>query len=362
MYCAKLRLLWLSIATASIMTLSAQPSASQAIVADHNVIAQFDLISTATFDQVRSNYNIFYGHTSHGSQIMTGISMLAGEDALYSSPTFYEINDDLGHLGDISWVSPTRAYLDSHSECNVVMWSWCGGASDNTETGINTYLNAMAALEVDYPTVTFVYMTGHLDGTGPSGNLYVRNNQIRDYCINNDKILFDFADIESYDPDGTWYPDESDVCNWCADWCAIHDCPYCGSCAHSHCFNCYQKGKAFWYMMAVIEGWSLVLSVDDDTPSNMPEKSSLRQNYPNPFNPSTQISFALSRSSAVKLEVFNSVGQKVRVLFEKHLGSGEHIVSWDGRDQDGEQMGSGVYFYRLQVGDSVQSKKMILLQ
>ena len=255
MYCAKLRLLWLSIATASIMTLSAQPSASQAIVADHNVIAQFDLISTATFDQVRSNYNIFYGHTSHGSQIMTGISMLAGEDALYSSPTFYEINDDLGHLGDISWVSPTRAYLDSHSECNVVMWSWCGGASDNTETGINTYLNAMAALESDYPTVTFVYMTGHLDGTGPSGNLYLRNNQIRDYCINNDKILFDFADIESYDPDGTWYPDESDVCNWCADWCAIHDCPYCGSCAHSHCFNCYQKGKAFWWMMAEVLGW-----------------------------------------------------------------------------------------------------------
>jgi len=105
-------------------------------------------------------------------------------------------------------------------------------------------------LENDFPGVLFIYMTGHLDGTGPSGNLYQRNNQIRAYCSANDKILFDFADIESYDPDGTYYPDEGDACSWCTDWCAENDCEDCGGCAHSHCFNCYQKGKAFWWMMA----------------------------------------------------------------------------------------------------------------
>ena len=71
----------------------------------------------------------------------------------------------------------------------------------------------------------------------------------------NGKLLFDFADIESWDPDGTYYPDETDACNWCSDWCAIHTCPGCAGCAHSHCFNCYLKGKAFWWLMARMIGW-----------------------------------------------------------------------------------------------------------
>ncbi len=114
----------------------------------------------------------------------------------------------------------------------------------------------MNELEIDFPDVTFIYMTGHLDGTGPDGNLYIRNNQIRSYCTANNKILFDFADIESYDPDGTYYPDESDACIWCSDWCDTRTCPDCISCAHSHCYNCYLKGKAWWWMMTKIQGWS----------------------------------------------------------------------------------------------------------
>jgi hypothetical protein len=71
-----------------------------------------------------------------------------------------------------------------------------------SEEEINTYLSLMTQLEVDYPGVRFVYMTGHLDGSGPMGDLNLRNTQIRNYCVANKKILYDFADIESYDPDG----------------------------------------------------------------------------------------------------------------------------------------------------------------
>jgi hypothetical protein len=233
----------------------ASSAPGQAVVADHTVIAEFDQIPTSYFDQVRAECNFYYGHTSHGSQIVTGISMLQSENALYNSPSMWEVSDDLGHSGDLTWVYPTEFYLDTHPECDVVMWSWCGGVSDNTVEGIDAYLGAMSTLEAAYPDVTFVYMTGHLDGGGPDGNLYLRNNQIRDYCYANNKILFDFADIESYDPDGTWYPNESDACNWCYDWCAAYTCPGCASCAHSHCFNCYLKGKAFWWMMARVLGW-----------------------------------------------------------------------------------------------------------
>jgi hypothetical protein len=124
----------------------------------------------------------------------------------------------------------------------------------------------MNRLEQDYPNVYFVYMTGHLDGTGEGGDLNVRNNQIREYVNTNNKILFDFADIESYDPDGNYYLDQgaTDTCsynggNWANEWCAANPnddlCNSCGSCAHSHCLNCNIKGVAFWWLLARIAGW-----------------------------------------------------------------------------------------------------------
>ena len=236
------------------------------IIIDHNC-TDLSKIPDSWIEEARNNFEIYYGHTSHGSQIVTGVNMWeAFNSTLYASTGFYEYGDDLGHNGDISWVSPTRTFLDnsSRSQYNIVMWSWCGGASDNTENGINIYLNAMSQLEVDYPNVIFIYMTGHLDGTGETGNLNICNNQIRNYCQTNNKVLFDFADIESYNPDGDYFLDlnANDACNysggnWAIEWCTAHpeDCLSCGGCAHSHCLNCQQKGKAFWWMMARLAGW-----------------------------------------------------------------------------------------------------------
>jgi hypothetical protein len=246
-----------AVAVALFLGLVILPSASlsaAAVVADHTTISKFNQIPTSYFGQIRSNYSYFYGHTSHGSQIMTGLSMLEGENpTLYEIPTVSEYGSDLGY----DWVGPTQDYLNTHPECNFVMWSWCGQVSSSTQASINEYLEAMNGMEEIYPNVKFVYMTGHLDGSGPTGNLYVRNNQIRSWCSTHGKILFDFADIESYDPEAVYYPDGSDACEWCYTWCASHTCPDCsGGCAHSHCFNCYQKGKAWWWMMARVAGWN----------------------------------------------------------------------------------------------------------
>jgi len=254
------------------------PRRSEAIIIDHTC-TDLSKIPQHWIEQAKAQHTICYGHTSHGSQPVTGMSVLIGDP---SNNNLYDFNTngaieaavlslangrpdgDLGHNGDTSWASRTRTYLnDRGSDRNVVIWSWCGGVSDNTEAGINAYLAAMSQLEADYPDVTFIYMTGHLDGTGVSGNLNVRNNQIRDYCAANNKVLFDFADIESYDPDGNYFLDRGadDGCyyhgdNWADEWCAAHpgECAAC-SCAHSRCLNCQLKGKAFWWMMARLAGW-----------------------------------------------------------------------------------------------------------
>jgi len=226
------------------------PVDDSTLVADHVSADGFASIPLAAFGQIRAAFDIFYGHTSHGSQVVTGLGMLAAEHDSCALPTIHEYADDLGALGDTTWVPPTRSWLNTHPECNLVVWSWCSGASDNTVEGINVYLNAMSALESAYPNVTFVYMTGHLDGTGTGGTLYRNNNLIRTYCSEHNKVLYDFADIESYDPSGVYYPNDTDSCGWCYTWCASHTCGTCVSCAHSHCFNCYRKGQAFWWLLA----------------------------------------------------------------------------------------------------------------
>jgi len=225
------------------------------LTAGFEATTAFETIPRTAIDAAQA-LRIFYGHTSHGSQLMAGLNMLSGGGPLYPLPSVTEVSGDLGHNGDLTWERTTRALLENHADdYDVVVWSWCGGCSDNTPDGIDIYLQAMTGLERDYPGIIFIYMTGHLDGSGPDGALYANNNRIGAYCDQNDKFLFDFADIESYDPDGAYYPDESDDCSWCSDWCDTHDCPPEVSCAHSHCFNCYQKGKAFWWLLARITGW-----------------------------------------------------------------------------------------------------------
>lgn len=95
---------------------------------------------------------------------------------------------------------------------------------------------------------------------------------------------------------------------------------------------------------------------------NLPNGFELFQNYPNPFNPNTVIEYALPEASYVELVIYNILGQKIRVLVNQHQNAGYKRISWDGKNDQGQIVKSGMYFYRLRVGEKVSSKKMILLR
>lgn len=109
---------------------------------------------------------------------------------------------------------------------------------------------------------------------------------------------------------------------------------------------------------------SIDLSTDVETDAfdNLPKIYSLEQNYPNPFNPTTSIRFALPERSHVTLEVYNILGEKVRQLADETLPAGYHDLVFDGRDNDGHELASGIYLYRLKTDRFTRSRKMMLMK
>ena len=100
----------------------------------------------------------------------------------------------------------------------------------------------------------------------------------------------------------------------------------------------------------------------------LPAVYALEQNYPNPFNPTTQIKYALPRTSSVTLRVYNVLGQEVATLLNGEQPAGYHSVAWDGRNNRGEAIGSGLYFYRIEAKPNdggttfVEVKKMMMIK
>jgi hypothetical protein len=104
------------------------------------------------------------------------------------------------------------------------------------------------------------------------------------------------------------------------------------------------------------------IAYDIHISESVPEHFALNQNYPNPFNPMCEISYALPTDCHVTLTIYNVLGQRVKVLVDEYQNAGNKTVSWDSKDDQGQEVTSGIYFYRIKAGDFVQSKKMVLLR
>ncbi len=107
---------------------------------------------------------------------------------------------------------------------------------------------------------------------------------------------------------------------------------------------------------------NVITDVDDERGEVLPYQFELSQNYPNPFNPVTTIAYSIPTRTHVKIDVFNVLGQKVRTLVDEAKQAGSYRIEWNGNDDSGKPVATGVYYYRFQAGEVVQTKKMLLIK
>jgi len=257
------------------------------LLIDHHCIDLAE-IPAEWVQATRADIKIGYGHTSHGSQLTAGMTAIENyfTDGTYEwghsdhdgQVSIIEGGDLVKDCGYAGWDDATRTFINNHPGYNIIIWSWCGQV--NSVDLQTHYLQNMAALEAEYPNIQFVYMTGHLEGQGIGGSLYNANQEIREFCSANNKILFDFADIEKYDPDGEVnYQEQNcdDACNygsgrnWANEWMASNPehlltkiAQECGSCAHSVSLNCVKKGIASWHLWAKLAGWGGEVGINEE--------------------------------------------------------------------------------------------------
>jgi len=346
---------------------------AQAILINHTC-TKLASIPESAIQTAKSTLHIAYGHTSHGSQLITGMTELIGQTNLVGyKGDIYQWNDggtsgaldiddqftgwaDLGHNGDTDWADDTRSYLNnsSHSDVNVVIWSWCNGVADNTEAGINTYLTTMNQLEIDYPNVKFVYMTGHAN-IGADANLKERNQQIRNYCTTNNKILYDFYYIESYNPDGTFFEYVNDNCdyygdgstsnklgNWAEEWRDSHtegtdwyDC----SPSHTDALNGNLKAYAAWWLWCRLAGWNDSSTAVSKLKEN--EEAILISSVNGVVNINSE---KLDKNSTIS--ILNILG---KVIFQGKINNTIDI----------SKQASGIYFIRINTKNKVYTSKIV---
>ncbi|MGH1363137.1 MAG: T9SS type A sorting domain-containing protein [Calditrichia bacterium] len=119
---------------------------------------------------------------------------------------------------------------------------------------------------------------------------------------------------------------------------------------------------SFGQIVPQIERYAAITGIADGLEAGVVAEFQLKKNYPNPFNGQTLIPFELNRGMSVTLQVFSTTGEKIVTLLEGYKNAGQHEIQWDGRNENGIVVGSGIYFYKLQGNRQVNYEKMILVK
>ncbi|MBD3370506.1 hypothetical protein GF402_09115 [Candidatus Fermentibacteria bacterium] len=312
-------------------------------VIDHTC-TDLESIPNQWIESVQDSVQSHYAHTSHGSQLTWGLSFLEDDDPFYD----YEIADcylpevvgawcifngqetETYITPDLYWESHygmnlTRDVLDHNPELDTSMWCWCCQCDYYSEQQVRAYLDSMTVLESEYPDVTFVYFTGNAQGTGESGyNRWQRNQQIRDYCADNNKWLFDFADLDCwwYNPSTSQWEQHTYEYQG-EDIPAEHPEFYGDEYGHTTEGSCRQKGRALWYMMALIAGWQGTGLVEQQEHSGY----SLEVVSGNPSLGYLRLGYTVPEPSRVSISVYGSDGRLRNVPVDGMSEPGRYEIS-----------------------------------
>ena len=244
------------------------------LIIDHT---QTDLSTIPSYriEAVKTNIKYHYAHTSHGSQLTTGIDLIETSNPFYAyTLSILYLPDDpealcvldgqlvtAGVSADAYWrtstgMNYTRNVLNQYPSINISMWSWCTELIYYSEEEVIAYLDSISTLEVEYPGVTFVYMTGNAQVDGSIGyNRHLRNELIRQYCRDNNKVLYDFAELDSW-----WYNPatqewEHNTYEYEEHTIHLEHAQFNGDEAgHTTFESCEQKGRALWWLLTRIDG------------------------------------------------------------------------------------------------------------
>ena len=130
----------------------------------------------------------------------------------------------------------------------------------------------------------------------------------------------------------------------------------------------YYSGELVYYGLVgycingIVWGDTTITCVKQTSEDLLLEAIILHQNYPNPFNPATEIRYQLSEARLVNLEIYNLLGQKIRTLIDGQQPATSHTIRWDGRDETGAAVSSGVYLYTLTAGRFCGTRKMVVIR
>ncbi len=237
-----------------------------------------------------------------------------------------------------SGIDVTRSILAGTPALNVSAMSWCTQLNTASASYVQDYLAAMQTLESEFPNVAFVYFTGTAEYDGDYGyNRALRNEQIRNFCVANNKVLYDFEDLDSWwlNPDTQQWEKTTYLYNGLL--VPVEHPMLAGNDAeHTSFESCEQKGRAAWWMMAVLSGWSATADVDgsDGSVPGRPTHEGFDLScHPNPCNPAATIGFTLGAAGHAKLAIYDAGGRLVKTLVDKMLSGGPHSVVWNGANE-----------------------------
>ncbi|EYF02700.1 hypothetical protein [Chondromyces apiculatus] len=242
---------------------------------DHTLTG-LDQISESCINQLKaSEFVVHYVHRSHGAQLTAGANSLEASNPLYgfeaegiglpSETNVLKMWDgmrtyDDSQEGDGYWATEqglegVRAILSANPTIRYSMWAWSYEISAQTEQTVDQYLTAMSMLEDEFPDVTFIYMTGTAEEEYEGVNRAARNEQIRAYAKQYGKILYDFEDLDAHyngerhtaTVDGVEIPMEH-------PHYVVNDGSTGYEYTHTTQESCENKARAFWVMMASLEG------------------------------------------------------------------------------------------------------------